>query len=117
MLEEKELTEQELYEQELKQNPPKIITELERRPGEVDFSQLSDGDFRQLMTRYFNDMCAINKSTLQIVADLYVIIEIIAEQMGINVKAKKMELARKYKEQIDKNIEESKQNIKDSAKA
>jgi len=117
MLEEKELTEQELYEQELKQNPPKIITELERRPGEVDFSQLSDADFRQLMTRYFNDVCAINKSTLQIIADLYVVIEFIADKMGINVKAKKMEMARKYAKQIEENIEKSKQDIKDSVNA
>lgn len=114
---EKQLTEQELYEKELAENPPKIITELPRRAGEIDFSQLSDADFRQVMVRYFNDLCSINKSTLQIIADLYVIMEFVAENMGIDVKAKKMELANRIREQMDKNIEDVKKQMKDSAKA
>ena len=42
--------------------------------------------------------------------------EFICEKMGIDVRAKKMELARKMKAQIEKNIEDSKKALKDSVK-
>lgn len=117
MEKESKTTEQELYEQELANNPVKVIEKLDRRPGEVDFSQLSDGDYRQLMTRYLNDVCSINKSSLQIIADLYVIVEFIAEKLGIDVKAKKMELAKKIKKQMDQDIENAKEQLKSQVKA
>ncbi len=107
----KQLTEKELYEKELKENPPKVIEHLDRRPGEVDFSKLDEEDYKQLLVRYLNDVCSINKSTLQILADLYVLVEFLCENSGIDVKAKKMELARKIKAQMEENIKKSKEQL------
>lgn len=111
-----QLTEKEVYEQQLKENPPKYIEELDRRPGEVDFSKLNDGDKFQVLTRYLNDLCSINKSNLQITADLYVIVEFICEKLGIDIKAKKQELAKKYKAQMEQNIKDSKEQLEKAGK-
>lgn len=115
-MEEKQLTEQELYEKELEQNPPKRLQKLDLRPGEFYFGDLSEDEKYQVFIRYFNDICSINKSTLQIVADLYVLLEFICENMGIDVKAKKMELARNIKAQMKENMEKSKEELKNAAK-
>lgn len=88
-----------------------VVKELERFNGEVDFSKLSDGDKFQLVTRYFNDLCAITKSVLQITADQYVLIELICKKMGIDVKAEKQELVKKYKAQMDENIRKGKEAL------
>ena len=88
-----------------------IIEELERGDGEVDFSKLSDGDKFQLLTRYLNDICSITKSMLQITADEYVLIELICKKLGIDVKAEKAELVKKYKSQLDENIRKSKEEL------
>ena len=90
-----------------------ILTELDKTNDKVDFSQLPDGDKFQVLSRYLNDICSINKSTLQILADVYVLLEFICENEGINVKAKKMELAKKIKAQMEENIKASKQQLKD----
>lgn len=88
-----------------------IIEELERGDGEVDFSKLSDGDKFQLLTRYLNDICSITKSMLQITADEYVLIELICKKLGIDVKAEKAELVKKYKAQMEENIQKSKEAL------
>lgn len=88
-----------------------VVEELERFDGEVDFSKLNDGDKFQLLTRYFNDVCAITKSTLQIAADQYVLIELICKKMGIDVKAEKQALVQKYKAQMDENIRRGKEAL------
>ena len=88
-----------------------ILTELDKSSDKVDFSQLPDGDKFQVLARYLNDVCAINKSTLQIVADLYVVLEFICENMGIDVRAKKAEMARRIKGQMEQNIKESKEQL------
>lgn len=99
-----------------KEQNPIILTELDKSTDKVDFSQLNEGDKFQVLCRYLNDVCSINKSTLQIVADLYVLLEFICEHEGIDVKAKKQELARKIKEQMDLDIENSKKELKKAAK-
>lgn len=88
-----------------------IVDQLERMNGEVDFSKLSDGDKFQLLTRYLNDICSITKSMLQITADQYVLIELICKKMGIDVKAEKQELVKKYKAQMEENIQKSKEAL------
>ena len=88
-----------------------VVEKLDRFDGEVDFSNLSDGDKFQLVTRYFNDLCAITKSVLQITADQYVLIELICKKMGIDVKAEKQELVKKYKAQMDENIRKGKKAL------
>ena len=88
-----------------------IIEELERGEGEVDFSKLNDGDKFQLLTRYLNDICSITKSMLQITADQYVLIELVCKKLGIDVKAEKQELVKKYKAQMEENIQKSKQEL------
>lgn len=88
-----------------------VVEELERFDGEVDFSKLSEGDKFQLLTRYFNDTCAITKSMLQIVADQYVLIELICKKMGIDVKAEKQALVKKYKAQMEENIRKGKEAL------
>lgn len=95
-----------------KQETQIVLTELDKTTDKVDFSKLPEGDKFQVLCRYLNDVCSINKSTLQIMADLYVLMEFICEHLGIDVKKKKMELARQLKAQMDKNIEESKKQLK-----
>lgn len=96
----------------------KIITlkELDKTTDKVDFSQLPEGDKFQLTCRYLNDLCSITKSTLQIIADLYVLMEFICEHEGIDVKAKKQELARKIQEKMDLDIENSKKELQKASK-
>ena len=89
-----------------------VLKELDKQNDAVDFSQLPEGDKFQVLTRYLSDICSINKSTLQIVADLYVLMEFLCEEKGIDVQKKKMELAKKIKAQMDKNLEESKKQLK-----
>lgn len=93
-----------------------ILTELDKSNDKVDFSRLPEGDKFQVLCRYLNDVCSINKSTLQIVADIYVLLEFVCEKMGIDVKKQKMELARKIKGQMEQNIEDSKEQIEKAAK-
>ena len=88
-----------------------VLTELDKQNDAVDFSQLPEGDKFQVLTRYLNDICSINKSTLQIVADLYVLMEFMCEKEGIDVRKKKLELAQKIKAQMDKDIKESKEQL------
>ena len=88
-----------------------IIEELERGEGEVDFSKLNDGDKFQLLTRYLNDLCSITKSMLQITADQYVLFELVCKKLDIDVKAEKQELVKKYKAQMEENIQKSKQEL------
>lgn len=90
---------------------PIILTELDKSADKVDFSNLPDGDKFQVLCRYLNDVCSINKSTLQIVADLYVLLEFICDKMGIDVKAKKMELANRIQAQMEQNIKEGKEQL------
>lgn len=92
-----------------------VIEKLERYEGEVDFSKLSDGDKFQLLTRYLNDICSITKSMLQITADQYVLIELICKKLGIDVKAEKQELVKKYKAQMEENIQKSKEALESLA--
>lgn len=92
-----------------------VIEKLERGEGEVDFSKLSDGDKFQLLTRYLNDICSITKSMLQITADQYVLIELICKKMGIDVKAEKQELVKKYRAQMEENIQKSKEALESLA--
>ena len=89
-----------------------VLKELDKQNDAVDFSQLPEGDQFQVLTRYLSDICSINKSTLQIVADLYVLLEFICEKEGIDVRKKKQELAQKIKAQMDKDIEQSKKQLK-----
>lgn len=88
-----------------------VVEKLERNDGEVDFSKLSEGDKFQLLTRYLNDMCSINKSILQITADAYVLLELVCKAMGIDVKAEKAALVKKYKAMMDENIKKSKEAL------
>lgn len=95
-----------------KQETQIVLTELDKTTDKVDFSKLPEGDKFQVLCRYLNDVCSINKSTLQIIADMYVLLEFICEKEGIDVKKKKMELARQIKANMEQNIEESKKQLK-----
>lgn len=95
-----------------KQETQIVLTELDKTTDKVDFSKLPEGDKFQVLCRYLNDVCSINKSTLQIMADLYVLMEFICEKLGIDVKKKKMELARQIKANMEQNIKESKKQLK-----
>lgn len=95
-----------------KQETQIVLTELDKTTDKVDFSKLPEGDKFQVLCRYLNDVCSINKSTLQIIADMYVLLEFICEKEGIDVKKKKMELARQIKASMEQNIEESKKQLK-----
>lgn len=88
-----------------------VVENLERNDGEVDFSKLSEGDKFQLLTRYLNDICSITKSMLQITADQYVLIELICKKIGIDVKAEKQELVKKYKAQMEEDFRKSKEAL------
>ena len=51
-------------------NERKVIKELPPVENEVWFGELDDENYKQLIARYLNDICSINKSTLQISNDL-----------------------------------------------
>ena len=95
-----------------KQETQIVLTELDKTTDKVDFSKLPEGDKFQVLCRYLNDVCSINKSTLQIIADMYVLLEFICEKEGIDVRKKKMELARQIKANMEQNIETSKKELK-----
>ena len=103
--------------EQLEQQPTQIVlTELDKSGDKVDFSKLPEGDKFQVTTRYLNELCAISKSNLQITADLYVLLEFICEKLGIDVKAKKLELARKIKAQQEENEKALKEQLKNIGK-
>lgn len=98
------------------QRKPIVVKELDKSTDKVDFSKLKKGDQFQVLTRYLNDVCAINKSTLQIVADMYVLMEFICAKMGIDVKKLKAEIAKSLKQQQDQNIKVAKEELEQAAK-
>lgn len=98
--------------EQLEQPKPIVVEELDKSGDKVDFSKLNEGDKFQLTTRYLNDLCSITKSTLQIVADIYILLEFICEDKGINVKAKKLELAEKVRAQMEENEKKLKKAMK-----
>ena len=96
------------------------MEKLDKTPDKVDFSKLDEGDKFQLTVRYLNELCSINKSNLQITADLYILIEFICEKLGIDVKAKKIELAEKIRakqEEQEKALKEQLEKIGKNTKA
>lgn len=99
-------------EKQLEQPKPIVIDELDKTGDKVDFSKLNEGDRFQLTTRYLNEVCSITKSTLQIVADIYILLEFICEDKGINVKAKKLELAERVRAQMEENEKKLKRAMK-----
>lgn len=102
---------------EEQKNPTQVVlTELDKTQDKVDFSQLSEGDKFQVLTRYLNDICAITKSNLQIMADLYVLMEFVCAKLGIDVKKLKAELARAVKKQQEENIKASKKELLKASK-
>lgn len=110
-LHEIEKANQEKYEEELKANPPKVINELPKKPGEIVFSELKEGDRFQVLTRYLSDIATMLRSLVQLQADEYVLTEFICEKLGIDVKKKKQELVKKLMGDMDKKIEDSKQEL------
>lgn len=99
---------------------PIVVEKLDKTPDKIDFSKLDEGDKFQLTTRYLNELCSISKSNLQITADLYILIEFICEKLGIDVKAKKLELAEKIRaqqEQQEKALKEQLEKIGKNSKA
>lgn len=113
--EQAEKANRESYEKELEQNPPKHIEKLDLRPGEVVFGNLSEGERFQVLTRYLNDLCSINKSTLQIIADQYVLIEFLCAKLGINVAEQKKELVKKIKAQQEEQLRQAKEELEKAA--
>ena len=93
-----------------------VLKELDKSTDKVDFSKLKKGDQFQVLTRYMNDLCAITKSNLQIIADLYVLLEFICAKMGIDVRKLKAEMAKSIKQQQDQNIKAAKEELEQAAK-
>lgn len=100
----------------MKQEKITYIEELKRFEGEVDFSKLSDADFKQLMVRYFNDMCTYLKNITLFSAQNAEMLRWLCEKNGIDVKTKRAETAKMLQKAMDENLEKSKQAIKDSIK-
>lgn len=96
---------------------PVFINELEYGEGEVVFSHLNEGDKFQLLARYLNDNCSFLKSILQVTADLYVLVEFICANMGIDVQKAKKELAEKYKKEMEEKLKKSKEQLEEVNKA
>lgn len=88
-----------------------VLKELDKSNDRVDFSKLSNGDKFQVLTRYLNDLCSMEKSMLQIVADQYILIEFMCKKMGIDVKAEKEELTKKIQEQFEQTERAAKQAL------
>lgn len=103
------------YEKELKENPPIEVEELPKRPGELWFASLSDGEKFQLVTRYLNDIAVFNKNDTLLLAQIVNLLKYICEHLGIDVAKKEKETTAKMKKVIEDNIEEAKQKLKRKA--
>lgn len=91
---------------------PILVKELPKRPGELVFNELDDGDKYQLLIRYFNDIATFDKNTVFLLAQTVQLLKYICEHLGIDIIAKEKETTAKIKKQIDEKIEESKEKIK-----
>ena len=97
-----------------KQIKTEILKELPKINGELIISQLSKEDLIQLGARYLNDICTYLKNVVLFEAQNAQMIKWLCEKQGIDVNALRRETAEKMREQIDKNIENSKDKIKSS---
>lgn len=93
-----------------------ILKELPKIDDELIISQLSKEDLIQLGARYLNDICTYLKNITLFEAQNAQMIKWLCEKQGINVDELRRETARKMQVQIDKNIENAKENIKKSVK-
>lgn len=91
-----------------------IIKELPKVEGELIISQLSKEDLIQLGARYLNDICTYLKNIVLFEAQTSQMVKWLCEKNGIDVNALRRETAAKMREQLDKNIEKSKEEIKNS---
>lgn len=91
-----------------------ILKELPKVDGELIVSQLSKEDLIQLGARYFNDICTYLKNIVLFEAQTSQMVKWLCEKEGIDVNALRRETAAKMREQMDKNIEKSKEEIKKS---
>lgn len=103
---------EERYLSELDKNPANHVANLPERPGEIWFDKLTDGEKFQVLTRYLGDIAAFNQSQLQINADLYILMEFVCEKMGIDIKAKKQELVKRYKADQEEQLKQIKEELK-----
>lgn len=99
------------YLKALEKNPPVKVKELPLRPNELVFSDMSDGDKFQLLIRYLNDVATFDKNQTILLAQLTTLVKYICEHLGIDVVAKEKESSRKIKDQIEQNIQDSKEKI------
>lgn len=91
-----------------------ILKELPKVDGELIVSQLSKEDLIQLGARYLNDICTYLKNIVLFEAQTSQMVKWLCEKEGIDVNALRRETAAKMREQMDKNIEKSKEEIKKS---
>lgn len=91
-----------------------ILKELPKVEGELIVSQLSKEDLIQLGARYLNDICTYLKNIVLFEAQTSQMVKWLCEKEGIDVNALRRETAAKMREQMDKNIEKSKEEIKKS---
>jgi hypothetical protein len=111
MRKEEKIMDDKEYEKELKDNPPIMVESLPLRPGELVFTDMPEGDKFQLLIRYLNDVATFNKNQTILLAQLTQLVKYVCEHLGIDVQAKEKETTRKFQEQIEKNIKESKEKL------
>lgn len=99
------------YLKALEENPPVKVDKLPLRPNELVFSDMPDGDKFQLLIRYLNDVATFDKNQTILLAQLTTLVKYICEHLGIDVVAKEKESSRKIKDQIEQNIQDSKEKI------
>lgn len=99
------------YIKAMEENPPKIVKELMKQPGEIIFSNLNSKDKTQLFVRYANDICTYLKNIVLFEVKNNKYLKWLCEKNGIDVSAKEKEEASKMKAELDKAIEKSKEKL------
>lgn len=108
------LTTDEDFVKAYKENPPQIATNLQWQPGEGIISELSKKDLIQLASRYANDLSVYVKNILHFELRIERLLTWLCEAQGIDVKAKFKEDAKIREQEIEKGIEESKEQLEKS---
>ena len=100
----------------LEENPPIKMDKLPYAPGEVLFTELSDGDKFQLLARFLGDISVYNKNVVFLTAQCVSMLKWLCEANGIDVVAKEKENTKIMKENIEKEEKLVKEKLKKAGK-
>lgn len=94
----------------------KEVKEITLNENELYVGNLSDGDKFHLLTQYLNNQGAMIRGLLQLNAQILQGIRILVESKGIDWKQAINDLSKRSYEELEKQINEQKEQIKNISK-